>query len=249
MTPRPEPRPFPVVELGGAVGELHAADPFPPGEGAGSTIDGPTIWWCRPSRPALVLGSRQTPAIVDLAACARAGVDVVNRRSGGGAVLVEPTTMLWLDIVVPRTAMPEGVDADDVRASMVWAGERWAAALAAAGADDGERARLTVHHGAMVTSDWSELVCFAGVGPGEVLVGDRKLVGLSQRRTRRWLRIQGLLHLAPAAIDITSLLAVDVAPAGAPPLPATCGVDPAQLIRHLALGTRGGDWGGLGEIG
>jgi hypothetical protein len=29
-----------------------------------------------------------------------------------------------------------------------------------------------------------ELVCFAGRGPGEVFVGDRKLVGLSQWRSR-----------------------------------------------------------------
>jgi lipoate-protein ligase A len=226
------------VELGGTVGELHAVDPFPSGGETRPVIDAPTLWWCRPSAPALVLGSRQSPAIVDLAACSRLGLDVVGRRSGGGAVLVEPGTMLWLDIVVPRTAMPEGVDADDVRASMVWAGERWAAALAASAprAGGGDRSGFEVHRGGMVTSDWSDLVCFAGIGPGEVLVGDRKLVGLSQRRTRRGLRIQGLLHLAPATIEIASLLARQAVPPGAPPLPATCAVDPAVVIRHMAAG-------------
>jgi lipoate-protein ligase A len=31
---------------------------------------------------------------------------------------------------------------------------------------------------------WSRSVCFAGLGPGEVTVGGRKVVGISQRRRR-----------------------------------------------------------------
>lgn len=225
MTRRAEPRLFPVVELGGTVGELHAADPFAPGH----ELVRPVLWWCRPSGPALVLGSRQPASIADAAACARLGVDVVRRRSGGGAVLVEPETMLWVDIVVPRTAMPGGVDGDDVRASMVWAGEHWAAALAASGAGE-----LGVHRQGMVPGEWSELVCFAGIGPGEVLRGDRKLVGLSQRRTRHGFRIQGLLHTATATIGIAALLAPDDLPAGSPPRPATLDVDPRVVVDALS---------------
>jgi lipoate-protein ligase A len=36
----------------------------------------------------------------------------------------------------------------------------------------------------MRKAPWSEWVCFAGLGPGEVTVEGRKVVGLSQRRTR-----------------------------------------------------------------
>ena len=42
----------------------------------------------------------------------------------------------------------------------------------------------------MVRNTWSELVCFAGIAPGEVLLDGVKLVGLSQRRTRRGARFQ-----------------------------------------------------------
>jgi hypothetical protein len=42
----------------------------------------------------------------------------------------------------------------------------------------------------MVPTPWSELVCFAGTAPGEVLLDGVKLVGLSQRRTRRGARFQ-----------------------------------------------------------
>jgi lipoate-protein ligase A len=48
---------------------------------------------------------------------------------------------------------------------------------------------------------WSAMVCFGGVGPGEVLVAARKAVGVSQRRTR-----------FAAAFQTTALLDWDPAP-------------------------------------
>lgn len=163
----------------GSVAELHALDPFATG-----APGGPQVWWCDPTDSAIVLGSRQSSDLVDVAACERAGVSIVGRRSGGGAVLVRAGEMIWIDLVLPH-----GVAPDDVRRSMVWAGERWIEAL-------GPVPDTSVHRGAMVRDEWSSLVCFAGVGPGEVVAGGRKLVGLSQRRTRYGIRIQGMVHRA-----------------------------------------------------
>ena len=63
--------------------------------------------------------------------------------------------------------------------------------------------------GPMVRAPWSELVCFAGLGPGEVTVGGAKVVGMSQRRTRAAARFQcGVVHRwAPA--ELVALLALD----------------------------------------
>ena len=48
---------------------------------------------------------------------------------------------------------------------------------------------------ALAADSWSSLVCFAGLGPGEVMVAGRKAVGLSQRRSREGARFQSaLLH-------------------------------------------------------
>ena len=47
-----------------------------------------------------------------------------------------------------------------------------------------------VHTGEMIRTLWSSAVCFAGVGPGEVLVDGAKVVGISQRRTRAGARFQ-----------------------------------------------------------
>jgi lipoate---protein ligase len=216
-----------LIEQRGSVAQLHALDPFEDG-----SVDAPQVWWCRPDRDAIVLGSRQSPDLIDLAACNAAGLEVVRRRSGGGLVIVRRDAMVWIDLVLPSGVAPE-----DVRGAMVWAGELWRAALVeVAGADPG---RLQVHRGGMVDTDWSALVCFAGIGPGEVLDGGAKLVGLSQRRTRAGARIQGLIHTSSwagedgRAAEYSRLVSATV-PAGVPPLPAVLAVDGGRVAAVLS---------------
>jgi lipoate-protein ligase A len=173
------------------------------------------VWQFDIERPAIVLGSRQTSSVLDLDACRRAGVEIAQRRSGGGVVLLVPGATEWVDVIVPATDRRWD---DDVRRSMVGIGERWVAALR--DVVDGD---LTVHRGPFVRSAWSELVCFAGVAPGEVLLDGVKLVGLSQRRTRRGARFQCAVNRRFDDELLIELLA-DPAPSAVPPvatLPAT----------------------------
>ena len=136
------------------------------------------VWSFEVEQPAVVLGSAQSDDVVDVVACRRAGVEVVRRRSGGGAVLLEPGAIVWFDVIVPAARLrAEGVG-DDVSRSMVWLGAHVVAGLDALGL-----VGVSVHAGRMVTSRWSTLVCFAGLGPGEVVLDGHKLVGISQRRT------------------------------------------------------------------
>ena len=137
-------------------------------------------WVHEVDRPALVLGSTQPVEVADVAACEAAAVEVVRRRSGGGAVLLVPGEVVWIDLVLPRD---DPLWLDDIGRAAHWVGRAWVAAL---GLDD-----AAVHTGGMVAAPWSALVCFAGVGPGEVLDGaGRKVVGISQRRTREGARFQ-----------------------------------------------------------
>ena len=115
--------------------------------------------------PALVLGSTQRSPVA-----APSAVEVVRRRSGGGAVLLRPGETLWVDVVVPAG---DPLWNDDVGRSFWWLGDVWASVVGGA-----------VHRGPLVRSAWSDEVCFAGVGPGEVLVAGRKRVGMASRRTR-----------------------------------------------------------------
>lgn len=179
-----------IVEERGPAEQLHthAADAL-----SGATVER-TARFPTASRPALVLGSHQSAAAFDVQALARAGVDLARRRSGGSAVLVGPRTVLWADFVIPAG---DPLWVDDVGQAAWWVGELWAAAIGA-----GE-----VWRGPMRTSAWSPVVCFAGVGPGEVLLAGRKVVGVCQRRTRRGALFQtaALLDWRPA--DYVTLLA------------------------------------------
>lgn len=158
----------------GTAAELHAID-APAGGGR-------RLWQLVPTGPAVVLGSTQPAADVDAAAAATAGVSVARRRSGGGAVWVDAGDPLWIDLWIPRG---DPWWTDDVQAAFGPVGRAWLDVLGSLGA-----AGLKVHDGSLLCPTGSRQVCFAGVGPGEVLAGTGKIVGLSQRRTRHGARFQ-----------------------------------------------------------
>jgi lipoate---protein ligase len=170
----------------GSAAELHGREV---GEPAGRAV-----WWLTAAQPALVLGSSQRSDVVDEGALERTGVELVRRHSGGGAVLLVPGEVSWVDVVLP---VGDPLWDADVGRAVHWLGSVWrqvASGFGVAGAE--------VHRGAMVRTPWSSLVCFAGLGPGEVQVAGRKLVGISQRRTRGWARFQCAVYRCwdPAAL-------------------------------------------------
>jgi lipoate-protein ligase A len=170
--------PFTVCTVRSTVSEAHQlAFPDPPAR---------QLWFVEPTDAAVVLGSTQGIAALDLGVVAARGLSVVRRRSGGGAVVVEPGELTWFDVLLPAG---DARWRDDVGESAAWVGETVAEALRAVGVDASAPVRVPVR------SPWSSLVCFAGMGAGEIGVAGRKVVGISQRRTRAAARFQvSVLH-------------------------------------------------------
>lgn len=154
-------------------------------------------------RVALVLGSTQPDADADREAAAAQDVEVCRRRSGGGGVLLEPGETTWVDVELGRA---DPLWDDDVARSSHWLGQSWAAALVELGIEGA--ADVRVHVGGLVRSPWSRRICFAGLGPGEVTSGERKIVGISQRRTREGARFQCVVHRRWDPARLLSLLAL-----------------------------------------
>ena len=178
--------------------------------------------------PTLVAGSSQRDESIDTAAAAQRGIGVVRRRSGGGGVLLLPDEHVWLDLEIPAS---DALWNDDVGRATWWVGELWRAALAPFAPS------ATVHTGRMQRTRWSDDICFAGVGPGEVLVAGAKLVGISQRRTRLAARFQTMVHLRWRP-EVVAALVADL-PSGRPdadelaPLAATCSATAGEITTQL----------------
>ena len=182
------------------------------------------------SSPALALGSTQSIDDVDLEAAKHLGVDVFNRQSGGGAVLLDPGAQLWIDVVIGRS---DPLWNDDVSLASQWLGDVWVEALRTVGIEG------NVHRGAMVTNALSPVVCFAGLAAGEVTVEGAKVVGISQRRTRAGARFQCSVPLQWDAERHAALLAPGIERRGGTMsevkvFPATLG-DPAFDLRDAFI--------------
>ena len=184
----------------------------------------------QPSDVGLALGSAQKEPDVLHANAQRASVAVGRRRSGGGAVLIDPTYMVWVDVVIPAT---DPLWVADVGKAFHWLGSAWQQALAAL------EVYSEVHRGALVTNALARQVCFASLGPGEVVDSSgRKIVGLSQRRTRLHTRFQCALHLRWQPDRYLELFGSEALPESSAEALNSCArdidVSPASILRAFS---------------
>ncbi|MSO59491.1 MAG: lipoate--protein ligase family protein [Ilumatobacteraceae bacterium] len=144
------------------------------------------VWLCRPTDAALVLGSAQDESDVDTDRARQEKIDVVRRRSGGGAVYLDSESTVWIDVVITRK---DAHWVDDVSRSALWLGHVWSEVLQQFGVLD-----LDVYSAPILKPVVSRSVCFAGMASGEVLSAGRKVIGISQRRNRDGARFQCVLY-------------------------------------------------------
>ena len=151
--------------------------------------------FARTERPTLVLGGSQPVDVLDPVKSAR--TPVRRRRGGGGLVLLRPED-LWIDWWIPRDDERWNYD---VHVSSVRVGQWWADAL---------RERVSgvqVHEGSLEGDHAHRVVCFAGRGPGEVFVDERKVVRVTQWRVREGVFVSTVVHAEPTT-DVLEYLRV-----------------------------------------
>ncbi|MBI3972346.1 MAG: hypothetical protein HY332_13785 [Chloroflexi bacterium] len=192
----------------------------------------PTIRWYGYSAPAVVLGVAQQMAVLDEAACAAHGLEIVKRTSGGAAVLAD-RRMLALDVALPAS---HPLAIADVVEAYRWLGEVFLSALreVAANAVDLYPNRITLVSAAEARADQQAqrsagrctadglrgLVCFGTLSRYEVArrrggesgdgesAGLAKLVGLSQVRKRGVVFFQAGLYTDFDSSLLAGVLAV-----------------------------------------
>jgi len=210
-------RSWDVIEEQGTAAELHG-DRLP-------VPDHRLVRVATAAGPALVLGSAQVASHLDLQLADDLGVEVVRRRSGGGAVLLWPGHQVWLDVGLPRS---DPLWHDDVGRSGGWLGDAMVAALVRLGMPG-----AGAHAGPLVHTPWSHQVCFAGRAPSEVVVDGRKVVGTSQRRNREGAVFQVAVALVWAPRILIDLLRL---PDEAAPALIAAGVGLGELVPGVRSG-------------
>jgi lipoate---protein ligase len=138
--------------------------------------------WYVATRPAVVLGvalHRRAASVLDLERGAKAGVQVLERRAGGGAVLLDSGMLCY------AVALPIALVSQDLTESYRWLGEHFAERLQGLGVParriEIAEARADV---AQHRHDLLGTTCYGLLSPHEVVVGSAKIVGLAQVRRR-----------------------------------------------------------------
>jgi lipoate-protein ligase A len=176
----------------GAVDELYDYDVL-------RSLEEATMFVVRLAEPILVLGSRQSPEILD--ADKLGDLRLRRRRGGGGLVLLQPDD-LWVDWWIPAH---DERWSHDVRVSSLRVGGWWRDVLQTRVSGE-----VVVHEGPLEGNVSHRVVCFAGRGPGEVFVDGRKAVGLAQWRVREGTFLTTVLHTG--ATDAVVAMLVDPPP-------------------------------------
>ena len=166
----------------------------------------PALRWYVTSREALALGNGQRPQVVNEEAAHARGVGVFRRTSGGTAVLVDANALSM------EVALPAGhaLASSDIVKAYRWLGEVWAEALRSLGVAEARAIPTDEVRAlpALAKDDPVRLACYGTLSPWEVVVGERKLVGLCQLRRRAGVLYQAGVHFHWAPERLVSLLAL-----------------------------------------
>ncbi len=182
---------FPVETLEASASEIHLRHRQAPARRQ--------VWICTPSRDALILGSTQRLSEHHESFAARHGFELARRSSGGTGVVVVRGGAVWVDIGLPPG---DPLLLEDVSRSFAPVSHAWSEALALVGLRG-----VRPYSGRMYKGEGLAEVCFAGRASGELMLGERKLVGMSQRRSGHgaWFHTMAYLRF-PAALTAEALL-------------------------------------------
>ena len=146
------------------------------------------MYWSIAEHEGLVLGFSQKEDALNLEGVAQQQIPIYHRRAGGTAVLVGPH-LLSLDVVLP--AGHPLILADIVK-SYEWFGEVWVETLERLGIEGRvvlpqearEQRVLLKQPETQVREELLRRACFGSISPYEVVVGQRKVVGLDMIRRK-----------------------------------------------------------------
>ncbi|MBV9020992.1 MAG: hypothetical protein JOZ71_09795 [Ktedonobacteraceae bacterium] len=150
--------------------------------------DAAILYWSQAQPEGVVLGFSQNHTILRQAQLQTGPLPIYRRRAGGTAVHVGPH-LLSLDVVLP---MGHALILADIVESYRWFGEAWVAALQRLGIQARVVPPAEAHAQQALlkkaeTREYEAVLrraCYGSLSPYEVVVGQRKVIGLDMIRRR-----------------------------------------------------------------
>jgi len=159
-----------------------------------------TLYWSIAEPEGLVLGFSQKEEVLNQEVVVQQQIPIYHRRAGGTAVLVGPH-LLSLDVVLPAD---HPLILVDIVKSYQWFGEAWVETLEHLGIEARlvlpqearEQRMLLKQPETQVREELLRRACYGSISPYEVVVGQRKVVGLDmiRRKVGSVLQAGVLLH-------------------------------------------------------
>lgn len=170
----------------------------------------PVLYWAQARPAGLVLGFSQKESILNPQTLLAEPIPVYHRRAGGTAVLVGPD-LLGLDVVLPAG---HPLVLADIVESYRWFGEAWVRALRSLGVEARvvppeeahEQRALAKQEETREREAVLRRACYASNSSYEVVVGQRKVVGLDMIRRRNGSLLQAGVLLSWQSERLANLL-------------------------------------------
>lgn len=170
-------------------------------------VEEPQVLLWQYDQAAIILGCSQRPDADQLSRAENAGLSLVRRRSGGGAVLAGPW-MLSVTVFIPPTHTLANQNIIEI---FSWLEAVWISTLTTCGVPCKGVDQAMIEQSKTISQKedvtWA---CYASLSHGEVVSLDgRKLVGLAQIRKRKGIALVSGLHLFPCDWSLLSSIVVN----------------------------------------
>ncbi len=170
-------------------------------------VEQPQVLFWQYDQAAVIMGCSQRPDDGQIQRAERAGLPLLRRRSGGGAVLAGPW-MLSVTVFIPPD---HPVAKQNIIEIFSWLEQIWLDTLHHCGVPCKGVDQAMIDQSKVVSQardlKWA---CYAALSHGEIVSEDgRKLVGLAQIRKRKGIALVSGLHLCPSDWSQLSRVVVD----------------------------------------
>lgn len=182
--------PYPEVVQGGLLDEQRIIT-----EHLNAGVSRPQVLLWQYDTPAIIMGCSQRPDEAQLQSAERAGLPIMRRGSGGGAVMAGPW-MLSVTLFIPEA---HEIGSLNIIKIFSWLEKIWIQALNDCGVDCKGVDKTLIDQSKQIAKQQEvQWACYGSLSHGEVVSPDgRKLVGLAQIRKRKGVALVSGLQLYP----------------------------------------------------